>query len=132
MTNKGDQHGLVHGGEGAVKSIQHGEPMRGLAASTEQVVRSELEVSGRYAMVQNAAIRLETAARLYWDAFVKAANDGDLDKVDKYAARYGWLAGCALRAWAGVKQEQDQAAKSGAGIIDVLKAVRGNNDESNR
>jgi predicted RecA/RadA family phage recombinase len=107
----GNQDALKHGGAAAVMSIEKGEPLRGLAASTEQVVRSELEASGRYAMVQNAAIRLETAARLYWDAFVKAANDGDLDKVDRYAARYGWLQAGALRAWAQVKVEQDKAKR---------------------
>ena len=107
----GNQDAVKHGGAGAVLSIEQGKPMHGLAALTEQVVRSELEVSGRYAMVQNAAIRLETAARLYWDAFVKAANDSDLDKVDRYAARYGWLQSGALRAWAQVKIEQDKAKR---------------------
>ncbi len=111
MSKPGNTNAQKHGGESAIDSIQKGEPLRGLAAEAERAVRFELDASGRFAMVQNAAIRLEVASRLYWDAFVKAANDGDLDKVDKYAARYGWLAGCALRAWAQVKVEQDKAKR---------------------
>lgn len=111
--------GLKHGGEGAVKAIQRGEAFKGLAASEERAVKAELEASGRAEMVRQEAVRLKTACNLYWTAVSKAADDGDIDALDKYVKRYGWLAGATLRAWAQVKEE-DQDRADGALAYDEL------------
>jgi hypothetical protein len=101
-----NKNALKHGGEAAVKAIQHGEAFHGLAATEERTVKADLADQGRAAMVEEQAIRLHTASRLYWNAVQKAADDGDLEKLDRYCARFGWLASSALRAWAEVRKEE--------------------------
>ena len=96
---------IVHGGAGAVRRIQEGKPFVGLAAQEEARVKADLESAGRSELVKEAAIRLHTAMRLYWNAVVAAADAGDLKKLDSYCARFGWLAGAALRAWREVREE---------------------------
>jgi len=120
---------LKHGGEGAVKAIQHGTPHTGLAAEAELAVYEELEDQGRYAIVVRNAARVQAAADLYWNAVATAAEDKDLEALDRYIKRYGWLAGVSLRAWAQVKAEQPEAA---AYTIDMaLEAVREARREQN-
>jgi hypothetical protein len=122
----GSQHGpgrpfeTVHGGESAVKSIQRGEPLRGLAAKEEQSVQADYATAGRLALVEENAIRLQTAARLYWSAVEMAADSGDLERLDSYIARFGWLAGASLRAWAEVRREQ----KNSPPALDYEELVR--------
>ena len=96
----------VHGGAGAVRAIQQGEPFRGLAAKEEHNVQADYAELGRAALVEENAVRLQTACRLYWSAVQKAADDGDLERLDGYIARFGWLAGASLRAWAEVRKEE--------------------------
>jgi hypothetical protein len=128
MAKDGNQNGLIHGGEGAVKAIQRGEPFHGLAAETEQAVSAELADSGSYSMIEKNAIRLQTASELYWGAIMKAAEAGDLHSLDHYVARFGWLASVSLRAWAQVRQEQRR--KNDLTPEIVLEAVtRGKEDK---
>jgi hypothetical protein len=117
---KGNKRALKHGGEAAVKAVQKGEPLTGLARQAELAVYDELHEDGRYALVVRNAARLQAAADLYWDAVSKAAQDRDLDALDRYVKRYGWLAGATLRAWAQVKQED--AARPPALDYDELVA----------
>ncbi len=119
MAKKGNQNGVRHGGEAAVKSIQKGEPMHGLAAETEQAVSAELELSGSYSMIEKNAVRLQTACELYWGAIMKSAETGDLHSLDHYVARYGWLASVSLRAWAQVRQEGRLKDKQNINIFEV-------------
>jgi hypothetical protein len=102
------QHGgnYKHCGEQASKAIASGVPFAGLAQAMEQSVQAELEEQGRGAIVSTAAIRLETAARLYYAAVMKAAETGDLQALDRYVARFGWLQSAALRGWAQVRDEE--------------------------
>ncbi len=102
----GNQPGnTVHGGAGAVLRIQEGKPFVGLAAQEERQVVADLEDQGRAALIRETAVRLQVACRLYWGAVQAAADAGDLKRLDSYVARFGWLAGAALRAWMLVKKE---------------------------
>lgn len=102
----GNQMTTKHGGEGAVKQLQHGRELTGLAAQAELAVASEVARDGRYSLVMRNARRLQAAADLYWNALATAAEAGDLDKMDAYVKRYGWLSGCAMRGWAQVRAEE--------------------------
>jgi len=112
---------LRHGGAAAVKAIQDGEPLTGPARDAELQVYETLETSGRYSLVRRTAARLQAACDLYWGAVSKAAENGDLKKLDSYIARFGWLAGCSLRAWAQVKEEEKGAA--GAMVADYEEII---------
>lgn len=119
---EGNRAAQRHGGEAAVKAIQRGEPLTGLAAEAERAVYSELETEGRPALVIRNAARLQAACDLYWNAIQAVADQGNLKMLDSYIQRFGWLAGCSLRAWDAVRKEQPD--KSGADIVDAIKAAR--------
>lgn len=116
----------THGGESAVKSIQRGESFTGLAAQEERTVTADLETRGRREMVREQCIRLHTASRLYWNAVQSAADAGDLAKLDGYIARFGWLAGASLRAWAQLRGEEPDADK----VIDYEQIIASANNEN--
>jgi hypothetical protein len=52
MTQEGNTKALTHGGESAVKAIQKGSPLIGLAAAAEKEVAAELVNSGAYSMIE--------------------------------------------------------------------------------
>lgn len=119
------QNALKYGGEGAVRRISEGKPFIGLAAEEEKAVTADLAAAGISDLTRRDAIRLQTALNLYWNAVMKAAADGDLAAFDRFIARFGWLSGVTLRALAQVAQNEQAAAKRGAGIVDVLQAMKG-------
>ena len=119
----GNEHALKHGGEGALEAIREGRPFKGLAASEERSVKAELQAAGRAEMVKQEAVRLKTACNLYWGAVCKAADDADLEGLDKYIKRYGWLAGATLRAWAQVKDEDKDRADSALDYDELVKQL---------
>jgi hypothetical protein len=117
----GNQNSTRHGGEGAIRRIAKGQPFLGIALDQQQAVEARLEAEGLDAIVQENAIRLQTATDLYYSAVLKAAQDGDTAAFDRFIARYGWIAGVTLRAWAQVKQDRKQ---SGGKLAEVLEAYR--------
>lgn len=123
-TEKINQNALKHGGEGAIRRISEGKPFIGLAAEEEKAVAAEIEESGIDALVRADAIRLQTALNLYWGAVQKAAQAGDLDALDRYTARYGWLAGVTLRALAQLKT----MAKDKTNVQEVIDLYREKRD----
>ena len=111
-------HAQKHGGAGAVKALTYGEPFRGLAAVEEQQTWADLEEYGRAALVERQAVRLETAAGLYWSAclaaFRRAGDDGGLGELAltqlrQHLKTFGWLAAASLRAWKQVGEEERAA-----------------------
>lgn len=122
---KDNQSAVKHGGEGAIRRISEGKPFLGLAADEQRAVENQEQNEGRAALVKMNAIRLQTALNLYWLAVEKAAADGDLPGFDRYVARYGWLAGVTLRAWAEVAKE---AKKDKKNVIDWLQGRQDENE----
>ena len=122
--NNANQNAVKHGGAGAVRRLQENRSFVGLAAQEEQAVKEELETGGRAELVIEAATRLHTCMRLYWNAVCTAADAGDLDKLDTYAKRFGWLATSALRAWREVREEAKAAGGDGSLILDAVEAAQ--------
>jgi len=119
----GNDKGVTHGGEGALVAIREGRPFKGIAASEERSVKAELQAGGRAEMVKQEAVRLKTACNLYWGAVCKAADDADLEGLDKYIKRYGWLAGATLRAWAQVKDEDKDRGEMALDYAELVKQL---------
>jgi hypothetical protein len=125
---KGNKARQVHGGEAALVKIKSGAPLAGLGAEAETAVIAELDIQGRPALVKRNATRLQAAADLYWNAVCKAAQDGDLQALDRYTARFGWISSVALRAWAQVGQEDrtdDRQSVIDAALRDIKEAKHG-------
>lgn len=102
----GSANAQKHGGEAGVRALSKGEPLHGPAREAELMVRDELETTGRYSLIKRNAVRLQAVADLFWVAIQKAAEDQDIKALDRYVARFGWLAGASLRAWAQLGQEK--------------------------
>ena len=119
----GNQSAVKHGGEAGIKALAADKPLTGLAKQAEDEARDRLEEHGRAAMVRENAIRLQAVANLFYAAVQKAADDGNLALLDRYAARYGWLAASALRALAQLATEEKDAAKGQTNLVDVLAAM---------
>lgn len=119
----GYQNAAKYGGEGAIRRISEGKPLIGIAAEEEKAVTADLVDAGVSELIRRDAIRLQTAANLYWNAVQKAAQDGDITALDRYVARFGWLSGVTLRAWAQVIADEKDAAKGQASLVEVLAAM---------
>ncbi len=119
---KGEPNALKHGGASAEKALQSGEEFHGPAAITQAEVHADYEAHGAAAMVQHGAERLESAARLYWDAICAASQGGAGAAVlDGYIARFGWLQSKALLGWAEVKRQEKQGGGKLGDVLDAYK-----------
>lgn len=123
---EGNTNATKHNGEAAVKAIQHGQALTGPARDAELAVYTELANEGRPAIVTRTAVRLQAACDLFWAALVDAGERGDLQALDRYVARFGWLAGASLRAWAQVRDEEKDAPDG----LDYERILEGQKDES--
>ena len=74
-------------------------------------------------MLRQEAIRLKTACNLFWGALCAAADKGDVEALDRYVKRYGWLAGSTIRAWIAVGQAERDAGHP-ADLGDALEAAK--------
>ena len=126
---KNNKNAQTHGGGAAIDKIRKGEPLTGLAAEAEQNAIAELENKGVDSMAERNAVRLQAASDLYWNAVLKAAQDNDLEALDRYVARFGWLAGCTLRALEQVKKARRDSMKKGVSIDAVIKSMEGEHDK---
>lgn len=122
---EGNQNALVHGGAAAEKNISRGEPFHGIAAEAQAEVSAEYQEHGAHFMVTGNAERLEAASRLYWHAITKAAEAGDIATMDKYLARFGWLAGKAVSAWAEVRKGDKKRGNKAGLILEAIKNDKG-------
>jgi len=126
---KGNDNAVKHGGAGAMKRIADGTPFIGIARDAELQVRAEYEMDGAGMLELRNAQRLQAASDLYWGAVSKAAEAGDLASLDKFIARYGWLASLALRAWTEIrKREKDKGLDAGV-VLDEIRKVKNDNGE---
>jgi hypothetical protein len=114
--SEGNQSALKHGGEAAVHAISKNKPFTGLAAAEQERVESQLSLVGSLGVERDLMTRLVTATNLYWDAIQKAAQEGDLEALDRYIQRFGWLATSSLRA---LKQVSDHEKEGGNTPIDA-------------
>ena len=98
-----------HGGPAAREAISQDKPFTGLALARQGEVIAELDAQGVDAIIERNAIRLQTAADLYFEALQKAAQDNDEKKFDGYVGRFGWLTAKTLLALQQVKQNRKQS-----------------------
>ena len=107
-----------HGGGAARAALSKGAPFTGMANARQDEVIAELENGGLESIVERNAIRLQTAADLYFDALVKAANDGNEEKIDSYVRSFGWLSGKVIVAWEAVKKNRKATQSALINVLD--------------
>jgi hypothetical protein len=127
----GNQTTLTHGGAGALKAIEKHKPFTGIILQAEEEVKADLrQADGLAQVMEQDAIRLETAARLYFDAFKKAIQDQDIEQATAYVKVFGWLQSSSLRAWQLVKGNrgrEDTDRIIDAAIQSAKEATHGEN-----
>ena len=116
-----------HGGGAARQALSTGAPFTGLALTHQSEVIAELDAQGVDAIVERNAIRLQTAADLYFEALQKAAQDNDEKKFDGYVGRFGWLTAKTLLAWQQVKQNRKHSKGK---LSEVLTAYSQDADKT--
>lgn len=110
---EGSQGHLVHGGAGALSRIRDGKEFIGLAAQEEKQVQAEIDAEGVLPVIAKGARRLETAARLYWNAVQAASERGDLDALTAFIKVFGWLQASAIRSLSAVREAQKDGDPGG-------------------
>lgn len=106
---------VKHGGAAAVRAFREGEAFTGLAAQEERQVVEDLAQDGQISMLEEIAVRLHTCTRLYYAALQTAVDRADLEALDRYAKRFGWLAGKTAKAW---RELRDASNGNGRGALD--------------
>ncbi len=127
---RGNRFALKHGGGAMIRAITYDLPTPVIVRGIENEVKAELaEPGGLESIIVKQATRLEVAARLYYDAMVKAGQDGDLDAMAAHSRTFGWLAGAALRAWALVRESKPSTFDPSKIIDNLVKGdARENHD----
>lgn len=118
MTNQKLPVGTVHGGQGALKAIRQGKPFSGLAKIAEGDVEARLQLEGIEGELVRDAKRIQTVSDLYYNAFVKAMQDGDIDKATTYLKVWGWVTNSAVRSWELVRKIKPKDHEA-----DVIKII---------
>ena len=126
--SKPEKYGTVHGGRGAIKRIQEGKPMVGLAKIAQDDVLDRLAADGVEGELQRNAIRLQVVSDLYFAALTKVLQDGDHEKATEYLSKWGWITNSAVRAWQVAMKMQPK--DDGKDITEVLATYRGTSTES--
>ncbi len=109
------------GAEAAVRALSRGEPFTGLAARELCEVIQTFEDEGRLEIMKHNAYRGQATANLFWQAIQKAADEGDLQRLDEYVKRFGWLLGVVTRLWQ-AEAIEEKAAKGNSTEVDAILA----------
>jgi predicted TIM-barrel fold metal-dependent hydrolase len=120
--------GTVHGGRGALKRVQQGKEFVGLAKIAQDEVTDRLEAEGIEGELRRDAERLQVVSDLYYNALIKALQDGELDRATEYLSKWGWITNSAVRSWqvAMKLQPKDKAGD----VTKILETYRGKPDTS--
>lgn len=115
-------NGTVHGGQGALKRIRQGKEFTGLAKIAQDEVLERLAADGIEGEMQRNAVKMQTVSDLYFPAFVKMLEEGNLPMATEYLAKWGWITSKANLAWqAAIKLQPKEDHRN---ITEVLASYR--------
>ena len=112
-----------HGGAGALKKIQQGEPFVGLARIAENEVEERLLAGGIEAELLRDAKRLQVVSDLYYEAFLKAMQEREFDQATSYLKVWGWIHNSSIRAWEAARKAKktDNSGDAYKQLIDLYR-----------
>ena len=91
---KGNQSAVINGAAGAERRLTTGAEFIGVADEIELEVANELHNDGLISVYRKRTTRLQSVADLYYQAILGSK---DIETLDKWVQRYGWLQASALR-----------------------------------
>lgn len=99
---EGNENGLQHGGEGAIKSLANGRPFARYARETylktlADMNLNEADLHGTLGLAAREVARQFTVSELFWQAMMGAAESGDIKEFERFAKRFGWISGKATK-----------------------------------
>jgi len=126
MAGKDNQNAVKHGGAGALRRIQANEPFVGLARIAENEVEDRLLEGGIEAELLRDAKRLQVVSDLYYGAFTKAMQDGDLTQATGYLKVWGWIHNSSIRAWEATRKAKktDNSGEAYKELIDLYRVKK--------
>ena len=117
------ERAVKHGAGAGEVAITKGADFSGMAQEEQARVMAELEMEGIDAIMRRDAIRYQTVSDLYFAAILGCT---DIERLDMYVRRWGWITGHAMRAWRDVKDAEKAAGVKD--VTEVLKALRSGDD----
>jgi hypothetical protein len=114
-----NQNATIHGACGAERRLTTGEGFIGVAHEIELEVADELNNDGLIAVYRKRTTRLQAVADLYYAAILGAT---DIEKLDKWVQRYGWLQASALRSMV-VLRDLEKSSR-GESLNELLGKVK--------
>jgi hypothetical protein len=128
MAGPENQNGVrpdTAGAEGALKRYGQGTPFIGAALAAEHEAQEAIKRPGGLddLLEQNAA-RLQAISSLYYEAMTYQAAQGDLEKFDQYAARYGWLTSKTILALAELRKNRKAGGSKLSEVLDSYAQAR--------
>jgi hypothetical protein len=117
----GNQNATVHGGAGAWRRIQTGQELIGLAAQVQHDLEMEVAQPGGWeTLIKRQALRMESAAYMYWGAYVSALEAGNYTLATSYVKVWCWIQASAHRAALAALKIEDDAEARQLSLDDVL------------
>ena len=101
---------LKHGGEGAIKRLEHGSPLEGIAAELKRRVHEEIDEQGIVAVMRERAERHQAVADLFYGLLLGTT---EAEPLDRLVRRFGWMnskAFAMLRDIAAMEETSDDGA----------------------
>lgn len=117
MSKPNNQNAVKHGGAGAMNAIQNNRDFTGLAKDALDDVESRIGLNGVQGELVRNASRLQAVSDLYFAAWSKVVQDGDIEKITSFLKVWNWTTNSAQRAWQAVAKVMKPDA-----IKDVLDA----------
>ena len=115
---EGNAANLRHGGERAVKALQKGSSLVGIARELQADVHDQIEREGVLAVLRESAERHQAVANLFYGLILGADN---VEDADRYVQRFGWMNSKAFRMLETVHKMQ--TAGGDADVIDAALAA---------
>jgi len=121
----GNQAALKHGGERAIKHLQHGTPLVGIAAELKRQVAQEIEEHGIVAVMRERAERHQAVADLFYGLLLGTTDEEPLDRATK---RFGWLNAKAFTMLREIAELEKQEGAQTLAELLATPVVKGGDD----
>ena len=101
-----------HGGEGAIKHLQHGKPLVGIAAELKEQVAQEIEENGIVAVMRERAERHQAVADLFYGLLLGTT---EAEPLDQLVRRFGWMNS---KAFGMMREIAELESRAGGNVLD--------------
>lgn len=107
-------------------AIQNNREFTGLAKEAMDDVENRVNLHGVEGELVRNASRLQAVSDLYFAAWSKVVQDGDIDKITSFLKVWNWTTNSAQRAWQAVAKVMKPDAI--IGVLDAYEKLKESNN----